>query len=132
LSGRERWRSALRWLLAIAYFATGIIHLSLPRPFIAITPDWVPMKAAVIALTGMAEIAGALALAQPWSPGLRRAGGIGLGLYAVCVFPANINHMLIDMARPHPQLGWGYHIPRMILQPLLVWAALFASAKPSR
>ena len=57
---------------------------------------------------------------------------VGLALYAVCVFPANINHMMIDMARPHPQLGLAYHVPRMLLQPLLVWAALFASAMPRR
>lgn len=129
---RERWRSALRWLLAISYSAAGVLHLSFPRPFVAITPDWVPLKPAVIALTGLAEIAGAVALVQPWWVRLRRAGGIGLALYAVCVFPANINHMLTDMARTHPQLGLAYHVPRMLLQPLLVWAALFASARPRR
>jgi len=132
LSWRERLRAALRWLQALAYLAAGVIHLSLPRPFIEITPDWVPMKPTVIALTGVAEIAGAIALAQPWSERLRRAGGVGLALYAVCVFPANINHMLIDMARPHPELGWAYHIPRLLLQPVLVWAALWAGAKPAR
>ena len=132
LSASERWRAALRWLLALSYVAAGAIHLSLPRPFIAITPDWVPMKPTVIALTGVAEIAGATALAQPWSGRLRRAGGIGLALYAVCVLPANINHMLIDMARPHPQLGLAYHIPRLLLQPVLVWAALWVSARPAR
>jgi uncharacterized membrane protein len=109
-----------------------VLHLSAPRPFIAITPDWVPAKPTIIALTGIAEIAGAIALAQPWSASLRRAGGIGLSLYALCVFPANINHMLIDMARPHPALGWAYHVPRMLLQPVLIWAALFASARPRR
>lgn len=88
------------------------------------------MKPAVIALTGIAEIAGALALAQPWSPELRRAGGIGLAAYAVCVFPANINHMMMDMARAQPALGWGYHIPRMLLQPVLVWAAWRAGTSP--
>ena len=127
---RERWRSGLRWLLAISYLAAGVLHLSIPRPFIEITPDWVPMKPAVIALTGVAEIAGAIGLAQGWSLHLRRAAGIGLALYAVCVFPANINHMLIDMARPYPQLGWAYHVPRMLFQPLLVWAALWVSAAP--
>ena len=132
MSWRERLRAALRWLQALAYLAAGVIHLSLPRPFIEITPDWVPMKPTVIALTGVAEIAGAIALAQPWSERLRRAGGVGLALYAVCVFPANINHMLIDMARPHPELGWAYHIPRLLLQPVLVWAALWAGAKPAR
>ena len=130
MTARERWRSALRWLLALSYLAAGLLHLGIPRPFIQITPDWVPMKSAVIALTGLAEIAGAIALAQGWSMRLRRAGGIGLALYAVCVFPANINHMMIDMARPHPQLGLAYHVPRMLLQPVLVWAALFASGRP--
>ena len=132
LSDRERWRAGLRWLLAISYLAAGVLHLSFPRPFIAITPGWVPMKSTVIAMTGMAEIAGAIALAQPWSAGLRRAGGIGLALYAVCVFPANVNHMLIDMARPQPALGWAYHVPRMLLQPILVWAALWASKGRAR
>ena len=130
MSRRERWRQALRWVLAFAYLAAGVLHLSAPRGFLAITPGWVPMKPTVILLTGMAEIAGALALAQPWSAGLRRAGGIGLAVYAVCVFPANINHMLMDMARPQPVLGWAYHGPRMLLQPVLVWAALFASGRP--
>ena len=132
MTRRERWRAALRWLLVLAYLAAGVLHLSAPGPFVAITPDWVPAKAAVIAFTGLAEIAGAMALAQPWSASLRRAGGIGLALYAVCVFPANITHRLIDMARPHPVLGWAYHVPRMLLQPALVWAALWASARPRR
>jgi len=92
----------------------------------------VPAKAVVIALTGVAEAAGGLALIQPGSQRLRRAGGIGLALYAVCVFPANINHMLIDMARDRPQLGWSYHVPRMALQPLLIWLALWVSkARPA-
>ena len=46
-------------------------------------PDLVPDPAAVIALTGVAELAGAAALAQPWSPRLRYAAGIGLALYAL-------------------------------------------------
>ena len=56
-----------------------------------------PHPEAVIALTGLAELAGAAALLQPWSPGLRRAGGIGLALYALCVWPANVNHMIMDL-----------------------------------
>lgn len=118
-------RSAARALLALFYAVAGVFHLLRPAPFLAITPHWVPWPAAVILLTGIAELAGAAALVQPWSKPLRRVGGIGLALYAVCVFPANINHMFIDMARTHPQLGWGYHIPRMFAQPVLVWAALW-------
>lgn len=90
-------------------------------------PDWVPAPEAVVMLTGVAELAGAAGLLQPWSPALRRAAGWGLALYAVCVFPANIVHFARDMARPDLGLGLGYHVPRMILQPVLVWLALWVS-----
>ena len=73
----------------------------------------------------MAELLGAAGLLQPLSRPLRRAAGIGLALYAVCVFPANIHHMVIDMSSPEPMLGWTYHAPRMLLQPVLVWLALW-------
>lgn len=109
-----------------------MLHLVLPRPFLSITPGWVPWPDAVIAWTGVAEIAGALALLQPWHAGLRRAGGIGLALYALCVFPANINHMLIEMGSPDPVLGWAYRGPRMLLQPVLVWLALWSGGVVGR
>lgn len=120
-------RTALRWLLAALYFAAGVLHLMIPAPFLGITPGWVPFPETVIALTGVAELLGAIALVQPFSAPLRRAGGVGLALYAVCVFPANINHMLIDMAQAEPDLGWAYHAPRMVLQPVLVWLALWVA-----
>ena len=79
----------------------------------------------MILLTGVAELAAAPALVQPWSKPLRRAAGIGLALYAVCVYPANVNHMLIDLARSDQGLGLAYHVPRLLAQPLLVWLALW-------
>ena len=120
-------RTALRWLLAMLYALAGYLHLAKPTPFLSITPDWVPSPTFVIAATGIAEILGAMALLQPWSRALRRAGGWGLALYAVCVFPANINHFAMDMAREDGGMGLAYHIPRMILQPILVWLALWVS-----
>lgn len=120
-------RTALRWLLAAFYAFAGFRHLVDPAPFLAITPGWVPLPDAVIALTGVAELAGAIVLLQPWSGRLRRAGGWGLALYAACVFPANINHFAMDMARPDGGWGLGYHVPRMFAQPLLVWLALWVS-----
>ncbi len=85
-----------------------------------------PHAPLVIWLTGIAELAGAAGLAQGRWPALRRAAGWGLAAYALCVWPANINHLLIDLARPDHGLGWAYHGPRMLLQPLLIWAALWA------
>ena len=118
-------RSASRWLLALFYALAGYLHLVRPEPFLSIMPDWVPAAEAVVWWTGIAELLGAAALAQPWSLDLRKAGAVGLALYAVCVFPANINHFAMDMAREDGGLGLAYHLPRMTAQPVLVWLALW-------
>lgn len=118
-------RSALRWLLAAFYALAGYFHLASPAPFMAIMPEWVPWPDAVVFWTGIAELLGAAALVQPLSLALRRAGACGLALYAICVFPANIHHFALDMARPDHGFGLGYHVLRMFAQPLLVWLALW-------
>ncbi len=118
-------RTILRWPLGLAYLAAGWLHLTAPAPFLTIMPGWVPSPETVVAATGIAELLGAAALLQPWAPRLRQAGAIGLALYAICVFPANINHFALDMARADQGLGLAYHIPRMAAQPLLVWLALW-------
>lgn len=120
-------RTVSRWLLVVFYALAGVLHLAIPKPFLSITPGWVPYPQAVIALTGLAELAGAAALAQGVSGRLRRWGGIGLAAYAVCVFPANIHHFALDMAKADQGLGLAYHVPRMFAQPLLVWLALWSS-----
>ncbi|MFM5894419.1 MAG: DoxX family protein [Novosphingobium sp.] len=116
-------RTITRMVLAIGYLIAGIAHLRSPAGFLQITPAWVPYPATVIALTGLAELAGAVALAA--IARLRKAAGIGLALYAVCVFPANINHALNHIAIGGTQLSWWYHAPRFALQPVLVWLALW-------
>lgn len=101
----------------------GIAHLARPAGFIAITPQWVPMPETVIALTGIAELAGATGL---MIPPLRRAAAIGLALYALCVWPANFNHALHDIPLGGAHLSWWYHGPRLALQPVIIWWALWA------
>ncbi|MBV1690116.1 DoxX family protein [Novosphingobium sp. G106] len=128
MSGRD----FARWALALFYAVAGALHLILPRPFVSIVPDWVPAPELVVALTGLAEIAGAVGLVQSRSPALRRAAGWGLAAYALCVWPANFNHMLLDLARPGHGLGLAYHVPRLAAQPLLIWLALWASGAIQR
>lgn len=115
-------RAVARLVLALAYFVAGVLHVTMPAPFVAITPDWVPFPHVIILLTGLCEIAGALAL---FSKRLRQAAGVALALYAVCVYPANLKHAF-EAPQGVTHLGWWYHAPRLAFQPVLVWWALFA------
>lgn len=124
-SRRRGARAALRGLLAALYFIAGCFHLAEPEPFVRIMPGWVPSPERVVWWTGAAELLGAIALAQPWSPALRRTAGVALAAYALCVFPANVNHFAMDLARADGGLGLAYHVPRMFAQPLLIWLALW-------
>lgn len=120
---RERWRTALRWLLAAAFLFAGYKHVTSPQTFLPITPGWVPSPRLVILSTGWCEVAGAIALLVPR---LRRLAGVMLALYAVCVFPANIGHALYHPNYGVGAAGWWYHGPRLAFQPVIVWWCLFA------
>ena len=115
-------RKAFLILVALAYLVAGVAHLWAPGGFLLITPNGVPYPEAVVALTGVAEIAGAIGLMIPRS---RQAAGVGLALYALCVWPANINHALNDIAIGGRDLSWWYHGPRLVLQPVIIWLALW-------
>lgn len=117
-------RTIARVALATIFFAAGVVHLLWPAPFVAVTPDWVPAKSTVIALTGVAELLGAGGL---MIPRLRKAAGVGLALYAVCVYPANLKHAMDYLAASGWGPGWWYHAPRLAFQPVIVWWALWAS-----
>jgi uncharacterized membrane protein len=117
-------RFVMRCLMSVFYLAAGILHLKSPHGFVMIVPSFVPWPETVVLLTGLAEIAGAIGL---FIPKLRSAAGIGLALYAVCVFPANINHAMNMIDVGGLPNSWWYHGPRFLLQPILVWWALYCS-----
>ena len=116
-------RRIARWLLIVFYSVAGVAHLVVTDSMVRITPDWVLHPYAVVILTGLCELVGAVGLMTVrW----RRAAGWALALYALCVFPANIKHAIHDLST-HTGLGWGYHGPRLPLQPFIIWWALWAS-----
>lgn len=85
-------------------------------------PPAIPAPTAVILATGLAEIAGAIGL---FVPRTRWLAGVMLALYAVCVYPVNINHAVHDLSTG-TGAGWAYHYPRLFAQPLICWWALVA------
>lgn len=123
LDPASRTRTILRASLAAAYLLAGILHVLKPAPFLGITPAWVPYPAAVIAFTGLCEIAGSVALCIPR---LRWWAGVMLAAYAVCVFPANVKHAYDYVEYGRGGVGLAYHVPRLLFQPVIVWWALFA------
>ena len=118
--GRRVWaRNAATFL----YVPFGILHVLMPDKFLPIMPPTVPLKRQVVIATGVAEIFGGLGLLLPRT---RVAAAIGLALYAVGVYPANVYHAVARKRVPPIPDSWWYHGPRLALQPVVVWWALFA------
>ena len=116
-------RDLLRAILAAFYLAAGIVHVAWPAPFLTVMPAFVPYPYEVVIGTGIVEILGAIAL---YIPRLRWLAGVMLAAYAVCVYPANIQHAWNDIAVAHDYAMLWYHVPRLPFQPVLIWAALYA------
>lgn len=116
-------RAWMRWVLAGLYGGIGIVHLSATETFLPIVPDWVPRPFLVVIVTGLCEIAGAIAL---FSARLRTLAGCLLAAYAVCVFPANVKQALEHIVVPPIPDTWWYHAPRLAFQPVMMWWALYA------
>ena len=122
-SSQTRGRRIARWLLAAFYALAGVGHLLATDAMVRIVPRWVPWPREVVLATGLLELAGAAALlTRQW----RLAAGWAFAAYALCVWPANVQHAIIDLGRG-TGLPWWYHYPRLALQPAIIWWALYAS-----
>ena len=89
-----------------------------------ITPSWVPYAPQVIFLTGVFEFVVSIALVtRPF----RHWAGIAMAVYAVCVWPANFKHAIDGVDLPYISGGGIYHSLRLMLQPLIVWWALYCA-----
>src|ERR1700742_5193808 len=101
-----------RTALAAFFSFAGTLHFVRPRPYEAIVPPPFPRRESV-AISGVAEIVGALAVLHPAT---RPAGRWGLLALLLAVFPANI-YMAVSPERIH---SVGLHkMPRWLL-----WARL--------
>ena len=121
--GARRLRMVLRFVLAAVYVGFGALHLAAPDGFTPIVPPGIPFARGVVLFTGVCEIAGGIGL---MAPATRRWAGAMLALYAVCVWPANIYQAFWHVRVAQLPDSWWYHGPRLALQPVLIWWALFA------
>jgi uncharacterized membrane protein len=121
---RPSRRAVMRWIIAAFYTAAGIAHLADPEKLLLITPSWVPFARQVIFLTGIFEFFSSVALlTRPF----RYWAGVAMAVYAVCVWPANFTHAVDAVNLPYITNSWLYHGPRLALQPVIVWWALYCA-----
>ena len=110
-------------LLAAFFTFAGVMHFLRPREYEAIVPPQVPMHRQVVAISGLAEIAGGIGVIDARSRPLARWWLLAL---LTAVFPANVYMAL----RPQDVAARGVaadRIPRWLLwarlplQPLMAW-----------
>ncbi len=115
-------RGKARWAVALIYIGFGFFHLTFSNAFLPIMPPILPFPREIVLFTGVCEVAGGIGLLIPAT---RRWAGGALALYAVCVFPANLYHAYAHVTVPGLPSSWWYHGPRLLLQPVFVWLALY-------
>jgi uncharacterized membrane protein len=123
----ELIRTILRWLAAIFFVVAGTFHFLKPEMYLQVMPPYFPAPEMLVAVSGVAEIAGGIGLLlRPW----RRTAGWGLIALLLAVFPANI-YMLQHPGQFHfaPWILWA----RLPLQPVFIAWIWFAAIRcPSR
>jgi uncharacterized membrane protein len=86
----ELTRTILRGLAAVFFVVAGTFHFLKPEMYLQIMPPNFPAPQLLVAVSGVAEMAGGIGLlVRPF----RRAAGWGLIALLIAVFPANIYMM---------------------------------------
>lgn len=125
--GDFRVMRLLRAALAVFFTFTGVMHFLRPRFFEAIVPPAIEaQKREAVAISGAAEVAGALLVLHPAS---RRLGRWWLLALLISVFPANV-HMAVNPEqirgldlRKIPRWTLWARLPLQPLAMLWVWRA---------
>ena len=114
-------RSITIFALAAFVGGAGLMHFITPQFFIDIVPDYLPAPEALVAISGVFEILGAIGLLVPMT---RRLAAWGLIALFIAVFPANI-HMATHHITPTgmPPLPAWMPWARLPLQAALIWWA---------
>src|SRR5918999_1180263 len=109
----------MRALLSAFFLAAGLLHFLKPRPYVAIVPDALPRKRAIVYASGVAEMAGGAGVLPERT---RRAAGWWLIAALLAVFPANVNMAVnADRFRAVPEMLLWARLPVQGLLIAWVW-----------
>lgn len=123
------WPRRIVLLLVAAFFVfAGVGHFTNAAFFVSIVPPYLPYPEALVAVSGVCEIAGGLGVLVPAT---RQAAGYGLLALLIAVYPANIHMALHPEQFPDMSPAMLYaRLPMQLVFAALVWYA--ACAPPSR
>lgn len=116
--GLGSWPAAIRYGLAVMFIVTGISHfVGMREALIDMVPPWAPGAAALVTVTGVFELLGAVGLLLGPT---RLWAASGLGLMLILMFPANVH-----LALTGEDIPWDDHLlPRTLMQVLFLAAVL--------
>ena len=117
-------RDGTRVCLAMLMLTAGISHLVAPRPYVQHLPDAVPLRAELVAITGLVEIGLAAGLVGPQR--FRRPTGTALAAFLVLVLPANVYAAVSQIPIDGMPTGW-IRWARLPLQLPAIAAALWST-----
>lgn len=109
--------------MTFALLGVGALHFVQPEAFVAIVPDVLPAKRALVYISGVAEILGGLGLILPATRKLAAWGVIAL---LIAVFPANINMAINELplgASAMPAWALWARLPLQLV--FIAWAYWF-------
>jgi uncharacterized membrane protein len=112
-------------LLGLFFIQAGLNHFVMPRPYRRIVPPGMGDPATLVALSGIAELAGGVGVLVDRT---RRPAGLWLVALLAAVFPANL-HMARNPERFDRIPRWALYA-RLPLQPLMMWWAWRATRAP--
>ena len=117
-------RTLARWLLAVGLGFAGINHFTNATAFNAQVPPWMPWPEAVIAVSGVIEVALALALVL-WTRFRTQVGWV-VAAFLVVIFPGNISQFVTQTNAFGLDSDLARGI-RLVFQPVLVVWALWCT-----
>jgi uncharacterized membrane protein len=112
------------WVVAAAFTFTGIGHFRSAEAFEAQVPPWMPWPEAVVAVSGVVELAFAVALIA--LPRYRVQVGWAIAAFLVIIFPGNISQFVTGTAAfgLDSDLARGV---RLLFQPLMIAFVLWST-----
>jgi uncharacterized membrane protein len=111
--------------LVVAWFLIGGLgHFVAPAFFAAIVPPWVPWPLAVVYVSGVFELLGAIGVLISK---YRHKAGIGLFLLTLAVTPANV-HMWLNPDK-FADISESFLSFRLVFQVFLLWCIWWSTKK---